>query len=275
MFKRLFNWSRIARTYHVRLGKRFFGFVARFDLLPNWVRINTVSKYGFVFCVVVGALGIVGSFKVPKSFGKTHFIVGYPHNDGRVSNNTASQDRACNRTADSARTKNNANSGGQTTQAGVHCVLFAPDDNVQDELIKLIEQETRSIKMAIFMLTSKPITDALCAAHDRGVKIVIITDNMCARERWSKIHQLTKAGIAVYEYTPPTQSRANDLMHHKFVIFSHNVDNKALVWTGSFNFTQSAQVRNQENAIVLNDTDVVEKFSKQFKRLKKRSKRLS
>ena len=226
------------------------------------------AKYGLVFSFVVGALGIVGSFKVPKSFGKTHFIVGYPHSLSRHSDATAD---------DSTRAKSSSKSVGQTSQqGGVYCVLFAPDDNVQDELIKLIENETRSIKMAIFMLTSKPITDALCVAHERGVKIAIITDNMCARERWSKIHQLTKAGLAVYEYTPAaTQSRANDLMHHKFVIFSHNIDNKALVWTGSFNFTQSAQVRNQENAIVLNDTDVVEKFTKQFKRLKKRSKRLS
>lgn len=267
MFKRLFNWSRITRAYRVRLGKRLAGFVARFNLLPNRVRIKTVSKYGFVFCVVVGALGIVGSFKVPKSFGKTHFIVGYPHALSRHSPDVA--DKRSWTTAEK--------SVGQTTQqGGVHCVLFAPDDNVQQELIKLIEHETRSIKMAIFMLTTKAITDALCTAHARGVKVAIITDNMCVRERWSKIHQLTKAGLAVYEYTPAaTQSRANDLMHHKFVIFSHNVDNKALVWTGSFNFTQSAQVRNQENAIVLNDSEVVEKFTKQFKRLKKRSKRLS
>lgn len=232
------------------------------------------AKYGFVFCVVVGALGIVGSFKVPKSFGKTHFIVGYPH--VQTSDNP---ERPVRRSFNEGWTaeKNHSKQVGQTTdQGGVHCVLFAPDDNVQQELIKLIEHETRSIKMAIFMLTTKAITDALCAAHARGVKVAVITDNMCVRERWSKIHQLTKAGLAVYEYTPAaTQSRANDLMHHKFVIFSHNIDNKALVWTGSFNFTQSAQVRNQENAIVLNDAEVVEKFSTQFKRLKKRSKRLS
>lgn len=264
MFKKLFKASGIPRECRLWLRKNAYGFVIR--------TAHRYAKYGFVLCLVVGALGVVASFKVPKSFGKTHFIVGYPHT--QTSDNP---ERPVRRSFNEGWTaeKNSSKSVGQTTQAGVHCVLFAPDDNVQDELIKLIEQETRSIKMAIFMLTSKPITDALCAAHTRGVKIAIITDNMCARERWSKIHQLTKAGIAVYEYTPPTQSRANDLMHHKFVIFSHNIDNKALVWTGSFNFTQSAQVRNQENAIVLNDTDVVEKFSKQFKRLKKRSKRLS
>lgn len=269
MFKKLFKASGIPRECRLWWRKNGLVFVIR--------TAQRYAQYGFVLCLVVGALGIVGSFKVPKSFGKTHFIVGYPHSTSVTSRTATDTSAEFKTTADSTRTTNRSKSVGQTTQqGGVYCVLFAPDDNVQDELIRLINNETDSIKMAIFMLTSKPITDALCAAHARGVKVSIISDNMCARERWSKIHQLTKAGLAVYEYTPTaTQSRANDLMHHKFVIFSHNIDNKALVWTGSFNFTQSAQVRNQENAVVLNDTDVVEKFSKQFKRLKKRSKRLS
>jgi len=60
-------------------------------------------------------------------------------------------------------------------------------------------------------------------------------------------------------------------MHNKFVIFSCNVGNKTLLWTGSFNFTKSAQLRNQENVVVLDDPCIIEKYEKQFEVIKKRT----
>ncbi len=231
------------------------------------------ARYGFVLSIVVGALGIVGSFKMPKSFGRTHFIVGYPHTkaerDGTHDQTSATS------THRSSRSRT-ASADQLTHQAGVHRVLFSPDDDLQQALITLIANEKKSLKMAIFMITTKEIIHALIAAHERGVKVTIVTDNMCVRDRWSKIDLLKKAGIAVYEYVPEkAQSRLmNDLMHNKFVIFADTLDDRPLVWTGSFNFTRSAQLCNQENAVILNDAAAVAKFTQQFKRLKKRSKRL-
>jgi cardiolipin hydrolase len=227
------------------------------------------AKYGLVFSFVIGALGIVGSFKVPKSFGKTHFIIGFPK--GALCTTTADTSNATAGVKQSGRETNQAKHEG-----GVHGVLFAHDDNLQERLVQLISHEKRSIKMAIFMITTKEIIHALLAAHARGVKITIITDNICVRDRWSKIDTLKKAGIAMYEYTPAKTSNRmmNDLMHNKFVIFADTLDHQSLVWTGSFNFTRSAQVCNQENVVILSDSAAVEKFAQQFKRLKKRSKRL-
>lgn len=217
-----------------------------------------------VVCFILGAWGILGEFKVPKSFGKTHFIVGYKGEP--VAQISESLDTSA---------PSSFSADHNHPSEGVHSVLFSPDDNVQQELISLIEQEQASIKMAIFMLTTKEIVNALLQAHARGVKITIITDSMCVKERWSKVTVLTKAGICVYEYKPSSaQTRMNDLMHHKFVIFGKNHCNKTLVWTGSFNFTRSAQVNNQENVVILNDAKVVAKFNTQFKRLKQRSKKL-
>ncbi len=212
------------------------------------------AKHGVIVGFIVGALGIFCTIKVPATFGKTHFIVGY---------------------SAPAQQPVPAKTMGQTTTGGVHCVLFAPDDDVQAMLVSLITNETFSISVAIFMLTTKEITEALIAAHKRGVSVEIITDTACVRERWSKVHRLTDAGVAVYEYKPPrSENRMNNIMHHKFVIFGANQEHKALVWTGSFNFTRSAQLNNQENAVILNDADAIEKFTKQFELLKKRSKRL-
>lgn len=48
-------------------------------------------------------------------------------------------------------------------------------------------------------------------------------------------------------------------MHDKFTIFDER-----LVATGSYNWTQSAEVANYENLVVLDDPDVVARFLREF-----------
>jgi phosphatidylserine/phosphatidylglycerophosphate/cardiolipin synthase-like enzyme len=60
-------------------------------------------------------------------------------------------------------------------------------------------------------------------------------------------------------------------MHHKFVVFGKNIDAKKLVWIGSFNFTKSADIANQESVVVLDDIQTINKFDAQYVRLKERS----
>ena len=60
-------------------------------------------------------------------------------------------------------------------------------------------------------------------------------------------------------------------MHHKFIIFKNNYTNKGLIWTGSYNFTKSARYYNQENILVLNRKGIVNRYTKQFEQIKKRS----
>ena len=55
-------------------------------------------------------------------------------------------------------------------------------------------------------------------------------------------------------------------MHNKFII----IDNKKL-WTGSFNWTNSADTSNQENIIITDDSEVIERYKEQFEILKLRS----
>lgn len=219
----------------------------------NYKRYTTYASCIFF---ALGAWGIFGSFKVPKSFGKTHFIIGYPVSCARE------------------REKKQVESD-QVTSIGLSTILFSPDDDIQSYLIDLINHETVGIKMAIFMLTTKEVVHALLMAHKRGVAVEVIIDGLCISQARTKMHQLINAGISVYEYKPGvTQARMNNLMHNKFIIFSSTKCDKSLVWTGSFNVTRSAQLNNQENVVILDDARAVEKFTQQFRRLKQRSSKL-
>jgi phosphatidylserine/phosphatidylglycerophosphate/cardiolipin synthase-like enzyme len=61
-------------------------------------------------------------------------------------------------------------------------------------------------------------------------------------------------------------------MHHKFVIFGNNIGGKSLLWTGSYNFTKSATMNNQENVLVLDEIHLIEKYGRQFELIKQRTK---
>ena len=119
------------------------------------------------------------------------------------------------------------------------------------------------------MLTDKTIAQAFIDAKERGVCVEIIANGDSSKEKFSKITLLQNAGIAVYVYEPENKnSMFSEIMHHKFIIFKKNTHDKALLWTGSFNLTKSANERNHENVIIVEEPGLVRKYDKKFDQLK-------
>lgn len=196
-----------------------------------------------------------------ENFGKKHFIVGYPHTQ------SAKQAESIQPIVSNAPNNPCWKFGcpGKICQA-----FFSPHDDLKTILLDLIAQEKKSIQVAIYMFTDKELAQALIDAKKRTIDIQVVADGGCLKDRYSKIPQLQKEGIAVYLYQPKDQeSMLSDILHHKFVIFGKNINDKTIVWTGSFNFTKSANARNQENVVVLDDASIVQQFKNQFERLKK------
>ena len=153
-------------------------------------------------------------------------------------------------------------------------VYFSQKDPLAEKLIELIEREEKEIKIAIFCMTHFGIAHALIRAKDRGVNVEVIVDPFSLKTR-SSIHRLIKANIPLFVWdrnirlgaTTTLGRKKRALMHDKFCVFGSH-----LVWTGSFNFTQSAQKKNQENVVILDDPYVFEKYAAQFDIVKKRCK---
>lgn len=200
----------------------------------------------------------VAPFNAPD-LGKTHFIVGLPieaKKDESVTVCHVDDLTGLLRCGD-----------GSYKQA-----FFSPDDDLESLLIQLINAEQLSIKTAVFSFTNGDIASALISAHQRGVEIEIVTDISCLKDRFNKIDILKKAGIKIFVYNPRNLSIFNNIMHNKFVLFGKNVGGKSLLWTGSFNFTKSAKMNNQENIIVMDEINLIERYRKQFAILKQRLK---
>ncbi len=145
-----------------------------------------------------------------------------------------------------------------------HCeVFFSPDGHVADHLVQLIHEEQESLHVAAYAFSHAKIAEALCDARARGVKVELIVDpfslNFCA------VKKVAQAGVPVWVWNTEGGDKRNaPLMHDKFCLFGERA-----VWTGSFNFTKKADHSNQENAILIRDTEIAKKFSSQFQKMRK------
>jgi len=202
---------------------------------------------------------------MPDDFGKTHFIVGYPAD--KIDLNRAKKETASTAGA----------SLDLVCDGCVKHVFFSPDDNIQKVLLYLIESEKKSIRMTAYSFTDMEVAQAIMDAHDRGVAIEIIADPGCMQDKFGKVPLIKDHEIVVFVYNPDHNKNSkksfhSSIMHNKFILFGRNVANKSIVWTGSFNWTKSAHRMNQENVVILDDKNLIEKYSKQFELLKERCK---
>jgi phosphatidylserine/phosphatidylglycerophosphate/cardiolipin synthase-like enzyme len=134
-------------------------------------------------------------------------------------------------------------------------ILFSPQDECGKAILDKINSAEKSIELAMYHLTSRILSQALIKAADRGVVVRVYLDGENAREHYSKANFLKKRGVLV------KHEKGEGLMHNKFCI----IDDK-LVITGSYNWTTSADLRNDENVIFINSAEIAKIYRIQFER---------
>ncbi|VFP87311.1 phospholipase D family protein [Candidatus Erwinia haradaeae] len=140
-------------------------------------------------------------------------------------------------------------------------VGFSPGQTAKQIILLAISEAHKSIDIAAYSFTSKPIALALIDAQNRGVNVRLVADKKSNSSRYTAVTYLTNHHIAV------KLNEKYAIMHNKFIIIDgHSIE------TGSFNYTQSAVERNAENVIYLrNYPKISEKYMIEFNRLWKES----
>ena len=131
--------------------------------------------------------------------------------------------------------------------------FFTPGDSCLRRLRELCRGARRTIEVCVYTIADDRLTEELVAAHRRGVRVRIISDNDKRFDTGSDVPQLAAEGIEVRLDDTPFH------MHHKFALF----DGESLA-NGSFNWTRSASSSNQENLVVSKDAYLVKCFGGQF-----------
>ena len=142
--------------------------------------------------------------------------------------------------------------------------LFAPEDNVIGEIIKEVSKAKKSIKFMGFSFTDEELAKKLVKQEKNGVEISGIFENLGSKNDSSVLKNLAKDHKIKLYVKKPLQAQA--LMHHKVFI----IDNKVTI-TGSFNFSQSASIENDENIIIINNREIAHDYSREFEKVKNRS----
>jgi cardiolipin hydrolase len=134
--------------------------------------------------------------------------------------------------------------------------LFSPADDCWQKIASMLKSARRSVDICVFTITDNRISSEIEAAHKRGVKVRIVTDNDKTNDRGSDAERLAHAGIEV------RVDRTSFHMHHKFAIFDGN-----RLLTGSYNWTRSAADSNEENFLICDDGRLIGDFQREFERL--------
>lgn len=133
---------------------------------------------------------------------------------------------------------------------------FSPGDHCLRRIVSLTKTARRFADICVFTITDDRIARALLQAHQRGIRVRIVTDDQKTEDLGSDIHALAAAGV------PVRMDSSQHHMHHKFALFDG-----VYLLTGSYNWTRSAAAHNEENLIVTHDQRLVSKFTTEFERL--------
>lgn len=141
-------------------------------------------------------------------------------------------------------------------------VFFSGTTDLNSLILGLIKTAKKSIYFAMFTLTNRDFIDLLKNVSKNNIEVNGIVDQEQIYNSREILFELMNFKHMHIKAIGSKDAR----MHHKFII----IDDYITI-TGSFNWTYQANLKNNENIILLNDRFVASKFINEFKRLEKQS----
>ncbi|TMA12049.1 MAG: phospholipase D family protein [Deltaproteobacteria bacterium] len=144
---------------------------------------------------------------------------------------------------------------------------FSPLGKCSSHIVREIAQAQREILVAVYAFTHDDLAWALAKAQQRGVKVQVVLDQeFDGGNNHSKGSFLEQHGIMVRRVSGLNGEKAEKgagLMHQKFAVIDRQI-----VFTGSYNWTVSAETYNDENLLLFRDAGpLAEAYRKEFFRL--------
>lgn len=153
----------------------------------------------------------------------------------------------------------------------VEC-FFSPSDNVNNTIINHIRTANTDLEVAVMLLTRREIAYAVSDVADSSVMVSFLVSS--------------KEGCITQTGTPPVddyrvvnalvsacQGRFIDyngggVMHNKYMIVDQsNPASDPFVWTGSHNWSASADMDNDENSIAIHDATIANIYYQNFAKI--------
>jgi phosphatidylserine/phosphatidylglycerophosphate/cardiolipin synthase-like enzyme len=141
----------------------------------------------------------------------------------------------------------------------VEC-YFSPSDNVNNKLVNTINSANSSMYFASMVITRFDLSLAITDKVATGVNTYGLTHSASGTLTWNDLI----AGMSPGHMLANADS-ANSIMHHKYLIVDQeNNASDPQVWTGSHNWSNNANNKNDENTVVIHDQNIANQFYQEF-----------
>jgi phosphatidylserine/phosphatidylglycerophosphate/cardiolipin synthase-like enzyme len=139
-------------------------------------------------------------------------------------------------------------------------VFFSPSDGVNQQIVNHIGTANSDIEVGTMLITRKVISDAIIAKKNAGVSTRVAISNRATSDATVVAELGAALGNNFREY------HEQGLLHSKAMIIDQsNPTSDPFVWTGSHNWSDAANVNNDENSIVIHSPAICNLFYQEFK----------
>ena len=144
---------------------------------------------------------------------------------------------------------------------------FSPQDKCSAHIRREIDQAKKELLVAVYAFTNEELASALVQAKKRGVIVQVVIDRDFDGRTGNSQGKYFEANKVPLRRLSGTKSKSQErdagLMHQKFAV----IDRKT-VFTGSYNWTHSAENANDENLLLFRDAGpLAEEYRQAFMRL--------
>jgi phosphatidylserine/phosphatidylglycerophosphate/cardiolipin synthase-like enzyme len=133
-------------------------------------------------------------------------------------------------------------------------IYFLPEDLPFPRILELIASAKKSIRVMALIFSDEEIASEIIAASKRGVRVDGIVEKTF--EERGKVGPLYCAGLDFRIDGNPKY------LHHKVIIIDDNI-----VITGSANFSLQGATVNDENMVIVHDSDLASAYNLEFDRM--------
>ncbi|MCX6305221.1 MAG: phospholipase D-like domain-containing protein [Bacteroidetes bacterium] len=138
-------------------------------------------------------------------------------------------------------------------------VYFSPSDGVNQQIVNHIATANNDIEIGTMLITRKVISDAIIAKKNAGVTSKVIITNRGTSDATVVADLQAALGNNFREY------HEQGLLHSKVMIIDQSgTPSDPFVWTGSHNWSDAANVSNDENSIVIHDAAICNLYFQEF-----------
>lgn len=136
-------------------------------------------------------------------------------------------------------------------------VLFSPEqgEEILAELTEAIRGAEERVYILIYSFTLDELARGLIDKHEQGIDVRVIMGRGQASSKSAVTKTLNQAGIPLLIKT----GSKGGYMHLKVLIVDQTV------FTGSYNFSENATYRSDENFLVIRVKEIVEAYLEKFK----------